>query len=390
LNAQILPFVPDPETQPFYAAAHLPDAKIHYVEFTKDLNQYAYRVIDQNLAHFMTPIQGQYRKILVNSTGRMGKMNELARECVRKGMNAIVFNGEIKQPCLILHTAQGREVYPLKGHTLNQLLFYLYKKRGLESMPLVVLGNRKVNRGLSFHYCPRSPEGYTIKGKLGDLVSGGREGLVFTDMILGQIKNPSMAVQKAGRLAGLIRDSPQYTGSTHYWTDEKTAAFILDHNHMVDWVNHANNQSMREALSMAKRKTHRNHDVDENHYLVYTDKKEAMAVVAALGRHWKESSLNSKGFCVSSIGGNRKAADGEKAPVDLMTAIKSVPLPAVTDRAYFPCYKDLEDKASLHYVILLRLEDRTFKGKLYKKDPPELLSLVRQMGHPIRVPQMGE
>jgi len=386
LNAQIIPFIPDPETQPFYAAAHLPDAVIHRVEFIKDLNQYAFTVLEQNLTHFTTPIQGQYRKILVNSTGRMAKMNELARECVKKGMNAIVFNGEIKQPCLILHTVQGREVYPLKGYTLNQLLFYLYKKRRLESMPLVVLGNRKVNRGLSFHYCPRVPNRYTIQGKLGDLVSGEREGLVFTDMILGQIKNPSTAVQKAGRLAGLIRDSPQYTGSTHYWTDTKTASLILDHNKMVDAVNQSNNHSMREVMVAARHQTHRNHDVDDALYLVYNDEAKALKVCEQLGRNWHtyrnipgKPLVIVKGFITSSVGGTRKDADGNRRPSSLIEAIQLCPKDSAADRSYLPCYKDLRDKDTLHYVFPIR-----------KTDNPKHVAMLRDKYPPIRVPQTGD
>jgi hypothetical protein len=78
-----------------------------------------------------------------------------------------------------------------------------------------------VDRGLGFHYAPRD----------------GTEGLIWTDMILGKIEDANTAVQKAGRLAGIIGQCAQYYGKCTYWTDERTQRDILRHNRIVDEAN---------------------------------------------------------------------------------------------------------------------------------------------------------
>jgi hypothetical protein len=65
----------------------------------------------------------------------------------------------------------------------------------------------------------------------------GGHGLIFTDIILGHIENPQSAVQKAGRLAGIIAQCPQYPGAINFWTDDQTACTVINHNRMVDEAN---------------------------------------------------------------------------------------------------------------------------------------------------------
>jgi len=58
------------------------------------------------------------------------------------------------------------------------VLYEIYRKQELSDRPLFIIGCRKVARGLGFHCAPMD----------------GSEGLVWTDMVLGRIRNKAMAV----------------------------------------------------------------------------------------------------------------------------------------------------------------------------------------------------
>jgi hypothetical protein len=109
----------------------------------------------------------------------------------------------------------------------------------LYSAPLFIIGRRKVDRGLGFHYAPRKgrPGPLSFDGPDGVLHTDGKEGLIWTDVILGRIDDKGKAVQKAGRGAGIIGQSPQYHGAVDYWTDTATSTMITHHNTIVDATN---------------------------------------------------------------------------------------------------------------------------------------------------------
>jgi hypothetical protein len=354
LNAQIYPFVPDPDTQPFYRSFHLPEAVIHHVPFDHGigLNGYACKVISENPKHFNNMVKDTYRKIIVNSASSQKKMDELAKWCVGKNMNVLVFNGEKGTSLKLYRSVDAVEVFSTKDYTLNSLLFYIYKKRDLHTKPLVVIGNRKVNRGLSFSYCPRVSTQTTIKGKLGDLVTKDREGLVFTDMILGRIENVSSAVQKAGRLCGLIGDSPQYTGAIDFWTDAYTAEKILVHNRMVDATNQMDGMSIAEALGKGTVNSHENYK-SEN-FLVYTCEATVRAVCEILGyRYTPTKTDRADGFLETSLNKKSKVASLSEA-IEAVATAYGTNNGETTYRTYFPCYKNVNLANTLHYVICLR------------------------------------
>jgi hypothetical protein len=276
-------------------------------------------------------------------------------------------------------SGQPVETFPTKGYTLNQLLFYVYKKRMLHTKPLVVIGNRKVNRGLTFSYCPRDGKESTMKGKLGDLVTRDREGLVFTDMILGRIENVSRAVQKAGRLCGIIGDSPQYTGSIHFWTDKYTSDKIIEHNRMVDAANQLEYVPIAEAVSEGTVNTHENYTTED--FLVY-DCWETVKTVCSKDyfgyKIRKSTATDGRGFLVTSLNTKCKA-------VSLLDAIAHVPTAYGTNegektyRTYFPCYKNLDDKDTLHFVVVLRSTTSSTTIDQVKAEFP-----------PIQIPRFGK
>ena len=261
-NAYLYPVDISPEDQEHYRALHHSESITNRVPFTSKHtnNSYATQVLENNQEHFTTPIvlpSGEiyYRKVIVNSNAKTEDMKQFAKWCTAKGMYALVFNGYGGASVKVFRNGYPVETYKTKGKRLNELLFYIYKKLGLNDKPIVIIGRRKVDRGLGFHYCPRSNDEIQIDGSLGVLISKNREGLVWTDEILGRIEDKDTAVQKAGRLAGIIGNSPQYPGATHYWTDEHTENLIRRHNTIVDKSNTNTGCSVLQAVEHAKNAT---------------------------------------------------------------------------------------------------------------------------------------
>jgi hypothetical protein len=261
-NAYLYPVDISPEDQQHYRALHHSESITHRVPSTSKYtnNSYAIHVLENHPEHFMAPIhlptgETSYRKVIVNSNPKTDDMKQFAKWCNTKGMYALVFNGYGGASVKVFREGYTVDTYKTNGKRLNELLFYIYKKLNLNDKPIVVIGRRKVDRGLGFHYCPRNDSEIQINGTAGVLITKNREGLVWTDMILGSIEDKDTAVQKAGRLAGIIGNSPQYPGNTHYWTDERTEQLIRRHNTIVDITNNNNGCSVLQAVKHAENMT---------------------------------------------------------------------------------------------------------------------------------------
>ena len=262
-NAYLYPVVIEPEDQMHYRALHHPESITHRTPFIPSKhthNSYATQIFEENSEHFNTPItlssgEVYYRKIIVNSNAKTADMVKFAMECNSRGMYAFVFNGYGGASVKVYRTGFPVISYKMKGKRFNERLFYLYKILILNDKPLVIIGRRKVDRGLGFHYCPRTNDKSQIEGDLGILITQNREGLVWTDEILGRIEDRNTAVQKGGRLAGIIGNSPQYSGTSHYWTDEYTENLIRRHNTIVDTSNTITGCSILQAVKHAADRT---------------------------------------------------------------------------------------------------------------------------------------
>ena len=244
----------------------------------------------------------------------------------------------------------------------------------MNDKPLVIVGMRKIDRGLSFHYCPREDKAVIIKGEHGDITTQNKEGIVFTDMILGYIENKDTAVQKAGRLAGVIGNSPQYTGSIHYWIDERTEGVIrLQLNTVI-----TANKIARDNSSLTFKQTHRqahsihaptpslrvNHETDESLYRVYPSEEVMLKVYKELyGKEYhigfkrnKEGGCGGEGFYECSLSAASKVQEMCDVIKYIPTAIKSgggMKGGENISRKLFPCYKDISDTDTLHFVMTL-------------------------------------
>ncbi len=231
---------PVPPGNPNYRAIHTEDAVINRVAHrVKDNNDvYAENILRDHAAYFKQTINMKngtegFRKVIVNSAAKTGGMKTFARNRNNDDAYAITVN---MMGVRVYRPGLPEKRYSVKGVRLSQLLFDVYVELGLHDKPLYVIGRRKVDRGLGFHHAPRD----------------GGDGLIFTDMILGRVSDRATAVQKAGRLAGVVAQCPQYPGKLTWWTDEHTALLVTRHNNMVDDVNGRQGCSALQAIVRAK------------------------------------------------------------------------------------------------------------------------------------------
>ena len=441
-NAHLYPVVIDPEDEKHFRALHHPEAITHRVKVKSkhSNNSYAKEIILDNMQHFTTPItlsSGEiyYKKTIINSNAKTSDMNELARWCNNQGMYAFVFNGYNSTTVKVYRSGMPVKSYKTKGKNFNQVLYYIYKKLHLNDKPLVIIGRRKVDRGLGFHYAPRTNDEITIDGEEGILISQNREGLIWTDMILGKIDDKNIAVQKAGRLAGIIGNSPQYSGSIHYWTDENTEDLIRRHNTVVDVANTYSGCSVLQAVKHAEDTTpvrKVNHRVESNRFLVYRDEATVISACRLLNYSYRRAPTNEDGFMHTSIndtshraslfeaiegvnggyGTQTRDREGEdvtqrsqkyvkikrgdhngkfgfltqrlennKYNVNIngqILAFERKEFSLITYRTFYPCYKNINDASTLHYVIIIRPGDESKVPEIKNQYPS------------IEVPQEGD
>ena len=233
-HAELLPVKPDTE---YYRAIHTRDAILHEVPGFTGNNEYALGVLKKYHSHFFKKSPYGYRKIILNSNSQTSDMEAIARECVGMGMNAIIFN---MNGLTVLRSGDSIPEISIRGKRFNQTLFDTVEQYSLDDRPLVIIGRRKVDRGLSFHYAPRD----------------GSRGLVWTDIILGEISDVSLAVQKAGRMAGIIAHCPQYSGECHYWAPSETLDKCVTKNRINDQAN-LSRGTLSETLQIATREVER-------------------------------------------------------------------------------------------------------------------------------------
>ncbi len=269
-NAYMHPIVIEEETKEYYRAFHTKPDSIVIIEPTTETrtnNAYAEYILNKHMEVIKRPIDhnGQtiYRKIIINSNSRGNDMVSLAKFANANNLYAITFN---QSGISVYRSGLSVEKFKIKGMRLNELLFCIYKEMHLFDKPIVIIGRRKVDRGLGFHYAPRKNpvtqqfDRQTIEWKgnsnysSGQVISENGEGLIWTDMILGRILDTSTASQKAGRLAGIIAQCPQYTKQLYFWTDECTSQKIKMHNDKVDITNKLSGYSAIQSVSHANSK----------------------------------------------------------------------------------------------------------------------------------------
>lgn len=211
-----------------YISINHPSSILHPVKMDgkNSNNDIAEFILDNNMEHFTTPIilknGKQYgRKIIINGDFTTAKNTAFAYK-YRPYATIMIYN----MNGITLYTRDMTiRNYKAKGKSFNKLIYDIVNEYNLDIGLLIIIGNRKINRGTSFHYAPRD----------------GSNGLIWTDMIFGgKIIDIYTAVQKAGRGAGIIRQCPQWSGEFHYWGDKIMMNKIIDHYKKIEIANTIN------------------------------------------------------------------------------------------------------------------------------------------------------
>lgn len=251
------------EDEKFYRAIHSSDSVIKNFPINRKTknNQVFLDILANHTKHFMEKVvlsngESGFRKTIINSSARNDEMNKLAKILNAKECHVIVFN----QSGLMVYKCNDSNPIRLKtkGRNFGVLLYYVYKKCDLHTAPLFIIGRRKVDRGLGFHYAPRCHQSIDPKElnfELGLLKTDGIEGLIWTDEFLGHIEVKETATQKAGRLAGIVAQCPQYPkDGLIWWTDQETSVTVIRHCEIVDKANKlTGSRTMIQAIEYAKR-----------------------------------------------------------------------------------------------------------------------------------------
>jgi hypothetical protein len=370
----------DPIDQKNYMSFHHPESKKHIIRVAprESNNVIAARVLNDNWdTHFSQPLQLQdgspyHHKIIINADTKSDEMAKFARS-FRDRAHVITFN--MYGVKLYNTSFPDGKLYSVRKWNLNKLLFYIYKMNHLESKPMIIIGRRKVDRGLGFHYAPRASgllvitikyihDDSKIGYKEGVLHTDGREGLIWTDMCMGnKIEHIPTSVQKAGRGAGIIRQCPQYPGEFHYWVEDETARNIEHHYHKVDAVNALTGyNSISRAMMRANESVQlvqRNHNVNMDTFRVLrgSSPAETLQLIKNI-----ITNIFHETYRVPHQDASRKyktSLNNTSATVNILDAINKVPSAygtnngKVTYRRFLACYLHEADENSLHCVIPL-------------------------------------
>ena len=390
----------DPADEANYRALHLPQAVVHPMEIDRreSNNETALKLLMEK-AHFKRIIRladgSDYTtKTIINSDGRVIQMEAFAYQCVAAGFYAMTYN----QTGIKLYRQASPTpptVYKTKGKRFNELLFYIFESNRIYDKPAVIIGRRKIDRGLSFHYAPRAgSKPKVIEGKEGHLQTDGVKGLIWTDLILGKIDDKARAAQKAGRGAAIMAQCPQYPGEIHYWMHPDTARTVMIHNQTIDQRNMivGSNSALQAhtratAAVAAAQPPPKNHDTDAKTFRLFRDEASARGFCEVMGYAYRKPDVRSK----DANGCFKTSLKKEGVVVNVIDVLKYVK--GLYDgnekwenmRLVFkPCYKDITDPTTLRYLILVRWND----NDKTVQDPVKLAEADSQFPA-ITVPQTG-
>jgi hypothetical protein len=320
------------EDLPHYRALHHPASTLHVIApiGREKNNALSKRVIEENWdSHFSVPYmlettgERYYPKVIINATPVSADHVELAQWLVsRFDAYCLTFN----QFGISLFSSRsdcaGVRIQ-IKQRRFGEVLFVLYKLYKLHDRPLFIVGRRKIDRGLGFHWAPRShlstPPKTSLKGLTPTslpIPTDGIEGLIWTDVILGnKIVNVAQATQKAGRGAGVIGQCPQYPGVTHYWGTADTLAGVNAQLQKVDAANtlHGTYTALQavkhaEAISSPKGPV-RHHDLQRSEYRIISAASEGellritreIAKDILHSKRYTEPKRNADNKCITSL-----------------------------------------------------------------------------------------
>lgn len=153
---------------------------------TFDANMFVYMTIQRNRRHFAERLgDGSYRRIIAVTSQFVADHEELARMIIEDfGFNVLTVNGS----GVVLHRdSKDAKVFPVKSE-FSEVLATIDQIPDVRDKPLVIVGNRRIDRGVTF----QNP---TKKFLVRDIIVS--PGIKATNI-------PRM-VQVLGRIAGYIK-----------------------------------------------------------------------------------------------------------------------------------------------------------------------------------------
>ena len=184
---------------------------------------YVFRVLTDYKKTFQTAIRCNdhvMRMPVVLATGDYKNADQvsLGERIAGEGYGSIVLN---QLGFKIIFSNNARPAIPLnkrntpelKSKQMNERLFWITSKYPeLREAPLVLIGFRKLDRAITYHYAPPVLT---------------QPGMLITDEILGYQKVLATAVQTSGRINGVIAHRPEYPGFIRVWYDQRTYETVL-------------------------------------------------------------------------------------------------------------------------------------------------------------------
>ncbi len=213
----------NPEKEANYRGIHHSDAKIkHYKQGSKESNtEYALRIILENKDHFINPRinprnnKQYFSKTIILGNLRVSSHSTLANSLKEHKIHAVLQNGNGLK--VRRHDCGEWKTKSTSKKVLREVLYTLFNEYNLWDAPVVLIGFKKIDRGLGYHYAPPS----------------GGPGLIWTDEIMGLIDGEASRIQRVSRTHGVIAQCDDYPNELWYWIDSRTDITVRNTNSII-------------------------------------------------------------------------------------------------------------------------------------------------------------
>jgi len=236
------------EKEKNYRGIHHSDAVIHLCNQPNSLsnNAYALNIISSKLSSFkeakVNPRNGKryYPKTIILADHRIVAQRSLATKLLGWGFHVILQNENNLKVCL--YNSETWIGWSIRKKVVRDELYKMFNKFNMWDGPVVLIGNKKLDRGLGYHYAPPVD---------------GAEGLIWTNEIMGNIRGNANRIQKVARLHGVIAQCIDYPEELHFWLDERTSLTVQNENAMIHSLNdgYTGHHSLEERLDYARKVT---------------------------------------------------------------------------------------------------------------------------------------
>jgi len=191
-------------------------------------NAFDLRIIKEHFSHFMEKVRGRNgveynRRTIIVANVENDKQIAFAKKLATLIGGSIVYNQtgitavwKTPDTTVVTKTIRRKDLPKnLRTKPINEKIKWVYDTTPeIQNAPLFLIGNKMIDRGLSFHYAPRGEEG---------------QALLFTDIILPYYSRAEWrrAAQAVARLWGVIAHRPEYCGTITHWLDARTRELVL-------------------------------------------------------------------------------------------------------------------------------------------------------------------